>query len=69
MNGKLTIPCELTIIPGGQAVQTKFTLSVHNQIAFEGYESDITESNRQVLGLILEAQARYIRSLSGHLKC
>lgn len=69
MNGRLTIPCELTIIPGSQAVQTKFTLCVHNQIAFEGYESELSESNRQVLGLILDAQARYIKSLAGHLKC
>lgn len=69
MNGRLIIPCELTIMPGGQATQTKFTLCVHNQIVFEGYESELSELNRQVLGLILDVQAKYIKFLAGHLKC
>lgn len=55
-----TIPCELTIVPGGQTVQTKVTLRANGETVFDEYEQDLTDGQKQVAKQVAEAQAKLL---------
>ncbi len=62
-----TIPCELVIIPGGATRQNKISMQVNGEIAFEGYENDLSDGLKEAVAKIAEAESRLLSKWSANL--
>lgn len=57
---KITIPCELTITPGGANTQAKLALSLNGETVFDDYEQSLTPQQQTVCKEIVAAHARLL---------
>lgn len=65
---EVTIPCVLTIIPGGGSTQNKLVLTTNGETVFDDYEHSLSPEQRDIAGQICSTHARVLKKFGEALE-
>lgn len=60
MTAAFSIPCELTVTPGGDSRQNKFKLTASGETVFDDFQSNLSPEQIALCKQIAEAQSRLL---------